>query len=207
MPTKLVHDGNRATRMNDFISEKVFADLWQTLNISENDGGCYLLLILKDLPPPISQRDTTIAAILVQWLGTKAGGIFMENAKQMQRDGSLSLTEAYLKQWKILQERKRALDSGLTCLEYLILPAPDPEESPAARQFRLEHLFEQISSGKTIVATERDQEVARGIIRWLSSDRGQLFIETAEAQIKSFEPFCSEFFDWYWNKRISNNNG
>lgn len=86
------HKGNRPDRAADLMPERVFAEEWKKENERQsaiNFGYIALELILNCKPltqgppnwqPPIdqiTQRDATVAASVIQWLGTNCGEAFL----------------------------------------------------------------------------------------------------------------------------------
>lgn len=107
---KLNHDSNRPERATDLQPERIFLELWkerQVVSSGINHGFGTLELILNTKPvrepvpasslartrgqneiDAVSQRDATVAASVIQWLGTKEGARFIfeaENRMEVQR--------------------------------------------------------------------------------------------------------------------------
>jgi hypothetical protein len=76
----LEHKGHRAHRCDDKnnLLERIFAEEWASLN---QGSRCTLEYMLADeVNKPrgeVSQRDATVAATVIQWLGTDVGQCFL----------------------------------------------------------------------------------------------------------------------------------
>jgi hypothetical protein len=71
---KIKHEGFCANRLHplaDNPREVTFAKLWN----EENESS-----LLSKLIPEMTQRDATVAATVVQWLGSNVGMSFLRNA-------------------------------------------------------------------------------------------------------------------------------
>lgn len=83
-----VHEGLHPARLRADAPETVYAEHWIKLNKRDpcrNGGHTYLEHILcptgRD-PGPVTQRDATVAACVVQWLGTNCGMAFIIEAER-----------------------------------------------------------------------------------------------------------------------------
>lgn len=73
---RVKHEGNRRYRFKDNPLERAFADAWEahnsqdtsTLEWNMGDGA---------RPGEITQRDATVAASVIQWLGSHVGQCFL----------------------------------------------------------------------------------------------------------------------------------
>lgn len=91
----------RPERAAELTPERIFAGLWDEYNRAwhgVNYGYTPLQLILntRELragpwnykPPidPVSERDEQVAQAVIQWLGTKCGAVFLEEAERRIRE-------------------------------------------------------------------------------------------------------------------------
>lgn len=80
------HEGRRPERCNNNPLEKIFAEEWQELNGSEGRRyGVLEYLLAEDPNHPrgeMSQRDATVAATVIQWLGSSVGLCFLEGVSE-----------------------------------------------------------------------------------------------------------------------------
>lgn len=73
------HRGNRLYRFKNNPLEKVFSDAWEQENVRPNDGPGVLAWSMGDgqFPGNVTDRDATVAASVVQWLGSTVGQRFL----------------------------------------------------------------------------------------------------------------------------------
>lgn len=73
------HRGNRTHRFKQNPLEKVFSDKWEEANDKPNNGPGILAWSMGDgqFAGDISQRDATVAASIIQWLGSPVGQRFL----------------------------------------------------------------------------------------------------------------------------------
>lgn len=77
---KIKHEGLHTYRLRDNPLEQKFAKAWAADN--KRSAGCdlldYLLAVDPNYPKgEVSQRDATVAATIIQWLGTPVGQSFL----------------------------------------------------------------------------------------------------------------------------------
>lgn len=72
--------------------EIVFAEAWEDANYPGLDGTCLInyLLSKENRPGDVSERDISVAATIIQWLGTSVGQEFLRDVsyKAMQGDAA-----------------------------------------------------------------------------------------------------------------------
>lgn len=87
---KIKHDGLRTNRLHREPLERIFADEWAKLNASVIGGNVLLDHVLAvDANHPkgeVKQRDATVAATVIQWLGTHVGQGFLRRVEERARD-------------------------------------------------------------------------------------------------------------------------
>lgn len=118
--SELKHEGNRPDRARDLMPERVFAEEWKKENervLAVNFGLIALELILNsnlltqqafghnyfaDLDRRPTQRDATVAATVIQWLGTNCGKCFLDRCetqvKQERERERIAFNERWNKQ-------------------------------------------------------------------------------------------------------------
>ncbi|MDO8795391.1 MAG: hypothetical protein Q7J25_12300 [Vicinamibacterales bacterium] len=83
-----VHASFHEDRLRHGIPERIYAEHWKSLNVRSpgvNHGYTYLEWILTPsgrAPGPVSQRDASVAAAVIQWLGTNCGMAFLQSAER-----------------------------------------------------------------------------------------------------------------------------
>lgn len=97
MSTQIEHRGINWKSRSDRVRERVLSDLWAEVNQRAhgfNGGGGTLELILYKGPnsdpmsifvsvAEITQRDATVAATVIQWLGSNCGRDFLDNYQRV----------------------------------------------------------------------------------------------------------------------------
>jgi len=110
---KLKHQGintNRLTKQADNPSEVAFAKRWKKQQRNRGAGESLLAWILKDWTnypgyygaTKLSQRDATVAATVIQWLGTDVGVSFLADVINASPE-----LKKYLRQHCCQEEVKR----------------------------------------------------------------------------------------------------
>jgi hypothetical protein len=82
--SSIKHEGLRTNRLQREPLEKAFAKAWKDKN--EKSAGVDLLdyLLAEDPNHPkgeVSQRDATVAATVIQWLGSHVGQCFLRDVR------------------------------------------------------------------------------------------------------------------------------
>ena len=171
----LVHDSIRPSRAG-FPGEVAFLSAWQSLMVgAPADGSDPLLEAHSDRwdgSPAPDQADATVAATLVQWLGTNAGACLIQQARALE-SGGLTGPEAYRAAWAVRNARKRWINSGLRTIERLMIPQDaeigfdgEPYEAP--------------------VLTVRQYETAEHVCAWLGTEAGKAFVTAREREMEAF---------------------
>lgn len=101
-----LHSGRLLPNRNN-TRERVFADQWRLEN-SQYDT-------LRKLLPGYSQRDATVAATIVQWLGSNCGLAFLTNT--MERSTEL---RGWLKRYCSVREQMKSEELAADTLEQVI---------------------------------------------------------------------------------------
>lgn len=114
---------------------------------------------------PVGQREATVAASLIGWLGSHTGQRFIYKAAEMSGKLRLSTSEAYLATWALLNTRNAGNRHHRT-LEYILR---DREHSRSG-------IFPPLSA--------QDYEVADNIVMWLGSPLGKNFVIASCEYIK-----------------------
>lgn len=81
------HEGlhaNRLKREHNAL-EKAFADKWKQENAGANPLLNQLLATNDTFLSAASQRDATVAATIIQWLGSEVGSGFIDEVRKSQK--------------------------------------------------------------------------------------------------------------------------
>jgi len=80
------HEGRSTHRLKNNPLEKRFADEWRKINSDMGRGHGTLAYLLADDPnypmAEVTQRDATVAATVIQWLGSPVGQGFLEDVQE-----------------------------------------------------------------------------------------------------------------------------
>lgn len=174
----LRHEPIRPPRPS-FLREQVFAGRWRDLMLSRRGA---IHQVLRDYLAPIGQREASVAASVITWLGTNMGQALLEDAERRQTTDrpsgwspSYACSDAYLSAWCAENRRKHGINNGVRTLEAI--------------------LSVDISRG-ICAATAADYEVAENVFFWLGQPDGQRFLSlgqteaSALARIESYSSFC-----------------
>lgn len=123
-----------------------------------------LVDVLDQLPGCVSQRDATVCATFICWLGSNRGRGFLMHADRLAAEyPMMGRDTAYGLAWMKENRRMRSIDMGCRILD-LILYNTDPQ---------LESL-----DGPEV----RDTEVVEHLVYWLASAKGQRFLKTTKEE-------------------------
>lgn len=178
-PVVLDHSPIRPPR-DGFIGEAVFAEFWKTRMgldrdwISPVDRGA-LGDILEHLDGPVSQRDASVAASFVCWLGTNAGSSFLDQAAALSCLVRHDAPSAYVAEWAAKNRRLRHVNLGWRSIELFMMPREQSD--------RVNRLGAHPGPGEAVEITARDLEVADQIAAWLGSEDGRQFCRDARDEI------------------------
>ena len=122
--------------------------------------------------PEPDQDDATMAATLVQWLGTNAGACLVLLARQLA-GGGLSGPDAFRAAWAVTNSRRRASNFDMRSIESMMVP-PDAPRNLDGMPHRLP------------VISPRQYETAEHVCAWLGTTSGTAFLEAREREIEAF---------------------
>lgn len=157
-----------------FPREHVFAGRWQRLMQAK---CCALRSVLHDYLGPIGQREASVAASVITWLGTNIGQALLDDAKRRlsrSPDPSPSgyhASDSHLAAWAAENRRKRGFGGGVRLLEILLIERS--ERDTVARP------------------TADDYEVAEHVMFWLGQYDGQRFLEQCQNEAHALEEIRS----------------
>jgi hypothetical protein len=167
------------------IGEMVFSSMWETLMQREDgfDSTYQIEHILSSYPSIIEQRQATVLASVVCWLGTNCGRSFLQQASTVAEMIKARCGEQYLVTWAIENSRQGFINHGVRTLESC--------------------LSSGIVSGRWVIPdlTADDYEVAEHLMRWLGSRDGQDFITNCEQEIERLHRVQREKSLAEWKRR------
>jgi hypothetical protein len=148
--------------------EIAFLSAWQAL--MEATQAAPLDHETLDGRVPADQRGATVAASIVQWLGTNGGACLIQEGRRLMEAG-LPGPDAFHAAWAIRNVRQGHVNHGLRSIEWILLPPgcvmgwsdPQPQGMPEL--------------------TVADLDMAEHVARWLGSAAGLAFVAVREAEI------------------------
>ena len=186
MPELIVHDPMHKARQGH-IGENVYADRWRELMAtppddyysiwSDDDGpeetARLRTIILRHMWGEIGQREATVAASFIVWLGANCGRCMLDQARTARKKG---IEHPTLYAWTIENKRSMGINSGIRTIEYLLAPPATVRQvaftSPESPLTELPEL------------SLRDTEVIDNVRMWLDTVEGQQFVDRCERDIK-----------------------
>lgn len=181
----LKHRPYRSPRNFD-LGEQAFAEMWQQLMLKEYDSSeeeddveglnSYFVDIIFCLrgsfEEVFSQRNATLLASVVTWLGTNCGRSFLHEAEKYKPQfGTLS----YVVRWSIDNLRLYGLDYNLTILEHVMCDLDTI--------FRIQQQRYVRESDNIPVFSGMDIEAVNASMLWLGHSNGQQFLKDAQQKI------------------------
>jgi len=139
--------------------EAVYAAHWIEL-MSKSASALHRLLF--NFPWEPGQREATVAATFVCWLGTNMGQSFLNEGKRLS--GHFFLGDSYLAAWACHNRRSRGVNSSWRSLEHMM--------NVGGRDACIPDL------------SAHDYEAVEHIAHWLGSQDGQAFIAGCQAEIE-----------------------
>lgn len=121
------------------------------------------------------QREATVAATIMCWLGTPCGRGFLLEARNFAENyiPRKPVDQAYLMYWAHENSRQLAINRGIRTLEYLL--TPDRDKIDFTSRFPNFARIAELSG--------RDLEAAECVIQWLGSRAGLQFTADCEAEL------------------------
>ncbi len=169
----LNHSPHRPPRQND-LREEVFAERWKLfmntplaqLDACEPPSPPNIRLadILTDCCRDITQRDATVAASFICYLGTNGGYSFLRFAEQYFAALKTDRPNSYLSAWEVTNRRQSYTNNGIRTIEYML--ADEDMFNPKTG-----------SLDRLPTITSSDLEVAQCVAIWLSSLEGKNFVD------------------------------
>lgn len=157
MSIKLKHTPLHPPR--DDHDESIYARRWGELN----ENGDVFAGLMANYMRKYGQREATIIASFICWLGTNVGMLYLSDARRLS--ASAFLEDAYLAAWAIHNKRSVGVSSGYRLIEVLLAEKAGSD-----------------ALAPTLCAD--DYECADLAARWLSTPIGLKFIDQCEAEIE-----------------------
>lgn len=146
---------------HDMIGEVVYARRWHELM----NGVCQIHMVLAGYPYPVGQREASVAASFITWLGTNVGASLLDIAQEFKLVRAVP-SFAYVAAWSVLNVRSFGHNSNARQIEFLTRTTEEMEAN----------VFSEVSV--------RDLEVIDQIALWLGTEEGQKFLEGCMKEIE-----------------------
>ncbi len=180
---KVVHEPTRPVR-TDVLGEVVFLEVWQAWNKQVVDDNSRYVPFLRTVIArsvrserrTITQREATVSASFVKWLGTNVGNGFLLEIQRKHADEDmhyLNISQRYVEHWA--KENCTNQQTKYRRIEMIL--ATDADYGPT-------YLPGLSSLTRHVNYTVHDLDVIECIVHWLGSDEGQEFISCCEKKIK-----------------------
>lgn len=146
----------------DIRGEAIFTNMWADLMNGPRDeygGETPLEVILNDYRFKIGQREATIAASVIGWLGCGCGQSALIRAHDLSKVWDGSRADAYQMAWMHQNRRMRGHNGGMRALEMIMEIGDDYAK---------------------VALTAEDVEVADMVWYWLGTEPGQAFLKACE---------------------------
>lgn len=180
---QLVHDPLSPARHGS-LGECMYSSFWSRFACLPVDPeidypdyvNCKFDAILEDANYPyhVGQREASVAASFVTWLGTNIGTCFRGTAKKMG-ETLKSFENGFLAAWAIQNSRKSRELGGLRYLEAII-----SDRSSGQRE-----IFNE--GPHRVRISSADLEVVEAILIWLGSAEGQSFMMKCDKEIEALD--------------------
>jgi hypothetical protein len=179
MPELIVHEPMRPPR-RCHIGENVYADRWRELMAQVPEDADYdtpeavahLREILSPMWYEIGQREATVAASFICWLGTNCGRCFLGQARKRRAD---KVRQSTLTVWTEENYRHTGINHGIRTIEYLLAPPHTIKNTAITSPEKPLTELPDISL--------RDAEVIEHICEWLDTEKGMAFVMRCEREI------------------------
>lgn len=161
-PPRKNHDG-----------EASYLELWQRFvgRLTDEELG---EIFRETLYENLTQRQASVAATFVMWLGTNCGRGMIQEADGGKREPDAYRADwhlRYLRRWEMENRRESGVNGGIRYCEAILSPQRSGPD--------------HLSSRTVPTVTIEDLDVIDCICRWLATQDGQAFLRAAEAKVEA----------------------
>jgi hypothetical protein len=155
--------------------EQAYLDLWKRFMARCDEDALESMFSATAYRRLATQRQASVAASFVLWLGTNCGTAMLRTAQDSMTTGGYRNDPScrYLRQWELENRRAMFINGGLRCVEAILTP----ERSGGG----------QLTLHNVPTVTVDDLDVIDCICMWLATQDGQHFIKAADAQITALQ--------------------
>lgn len=135
--------------------------------------------ILRDVHGPTTQRDATVCASFMVFMGCNGGRSIHQSAEALMSlsSGALSRKQAFLLSWAQANARARGKDSGIRCIEYMLATRHPIRTDPG--------YVGRVDWSLVPEVTMRDIDVVEAMVDWWSTREGDEMRSIAEPMIEA----------------------
>lgn len=159
------------------IGEHVYSTTWKRLMViapATWDDSTMLDVILTQYGSPVGQREASVCASVICWLGTNCGSSFLNSCNKLVTENVFhDRADAYLAAWAIFNKRRKSINSGVRTIEHCLSTSSVSPRHEASGQMR-----------PALDLTADDYECIECLIQWLGGTEGQKFIAYCEIESK-----------------------
>jgi hypothetical protein len=176
MTATTLHQPTRPVHPRD-VGEMTYLSQWQAFNRASrlSPAGCvqFLRTLVHDHVPfarkMVTEREATVAASFVKWLGTNNGQAFVMQFKALclEVEGELERQAVCLGFWR---EENRTRPRSPRLIQFILARDEDYDEKARLEQ--------------PVYYEEHDEQVIISVVRWLCTNEGLKFIDECERLIK-----------------------
>lgn len=154
----------------DHAGERIYTEQWAALAPTWvglwDDDETVFRSVFKDYGWHPGQREATITASFMCWLGANVGQGFLAAARSMARAYPHLREQGYLMAWAVENNRTFGVNFGMRTLEFILTPRGD------------------LKDGGRAELSARDLEAVDCLVRWLATARGQAFVAACDDAIE-----------------------
>jgi len=133
--------------------------------------------ILRDVHGPTTQRDATVCASFMVFMGCNGGRSLYRHAEELMSSSKMRAHDAFMAAWALANERCRSINHGLRTIEYM-LAAKHPIRTDLGYVGRVDwSLVPEV--------TMRDIDVVEAMVDWWSTREGDEMRSIAEPMIEA----------------------
>lgn len=99
--------------------EGIYLELWRDYLAAKPSR---LAWILRDAMSEPTQRDATVCASFMVFMGCSGGNELAGRAQRLLESSRMRPEEAFIASWALLNERRRGVDHGLRAIEFILAP-------------------------------------------------------------------------------------
>lgn len=153
--------------------ERIYLELWREYLAVRPER---LDEILRDVHGPTTQRDATVCASFMVFMGCNGGRGIHQSAEALWKIG-LNRQQAFRLAWSQANTRARGTDCGIRCIEYMLATRHPIRTDPG--------YVGRVDWSLVPEVTMRDIDVVEAMVDWWSTREGDEMRSIAEPMIEA----------------------